>query len=322
MARPFIGIENAPLTKDFNNYPLLTGGALIYTKSGHTLTYVNGYYVCSKKQKGLCQNKDEKNIREGDLKKEVVNFLNKIKVGKKDAEKAVLNLVIEDTNRKLAEIDKNWWLEIVDRTIEAIKSETTQGEKISKGDLRTLKYNFNNLFKAGYKNTLLIFASGFIGSISNDFTPGRLQVFNDMAKKVYVNNSGKITSIELDGLADYALQYLKKRVPDFDEKVKKLLINRIDFPSLNFADACSYFEKNGYRNTLSRMLFRSASAENRRINEIMNVANSLDRRDKIKWWSFLRDWYIRDPSVFCVDSPIVFKQIVESFKNAARNSLS
>jgi len=137
-----------------------------------------------------------------------------------------------------------------------------------------------------------------------------------MIEKMYINDDGKILKIKLQGLADYAFAYLCFKNHEFLSNWKISIVERIQFKSLNFANVLRYFEKNKYHNALDFTVFKSEYAEREQIKRLFSVMNNFSPKEKLRYWRFLIDHYLKDIIEPYIFDPVSYKKILLKFRDS------
>jgi len=292
MAKKLVKIEHLSSINDFKQ-PLFDGGRLVYADSGHTLTHVNGFYVCSLKQKGKCENKDEESISVKNFERKFIRHIKNLSITKLEADTFKMQMVQEFTplmSKILPVISHKE--DHMGFYIDAIYSELKTKKNISTNEVATIKKDFAELLKLSYPSHLLLMAYGFIEALSL-FENERLvaQGAHLIFDKTYVSDSGAIKKIKLEGLADFTFYYLAHHIPNFMNKWKIPFVDRGSFSTPNFEKACQYFQENDYRSALSYEMYKSKHAEKDQITKIFAVVKDEPPIEKIRFWRFLKDYY-------------------------------
>ena len=280
--------------------PLFRRGNLIYESSGHPLIYSKGYYACSLKQKKGCHNDAEKSQKAKDFERKFMRYVKSLEITQSDVHKIKLEIA-----GRLLEIESENRVEIDQKTagmeslIQSMAKKTRKKKNINRRDVGKLKKIFLELVRLNYPNFLAILAAGFIEIFTwSQYPRAKALMISFMMEKIYITNSGRITKIKFEGLADYIFKYLC-RIPNFNNeftnKLEGLIIDRIPFAN-NFSEAIKIFKQSNYRNALSYgTIFHSNYYEKKVINTLFNAVNNVKSNEKIRFFNFLNKYYIRHP---------------------------
>lgn len=241
---------------------------LVYKESGHTLTHLRGYYVCSKKQKGQCKNQAEKNLSIINFERKFSRYTDNLRIDESVGKK--LFYEIQKKNIDLREIydDKTERQQNNMQTvIDAIKKDVELGKEIRKSDI----YCFNDYYKSTLKITFIFYIALVLeGTIvvfgRSDLTAkDRMAQFITLINKTFISNTGSIESIELECLGDYIFSYLQNKIPGYLHNFKIPLVDRKKFESLDPIEAIKNFEADNFRNVLSYSMFANKYGEDEQI---------------------------------------------------------
>ncbi|OGF63108.1 hypothetical protein A2662_02370 [Candidatus Giovannonibacteria bacterium RIFCSPHIGHO2_01_FULL_45_33] len=211
-------------------------GALTFFKSEHTLTRDKDYYVCSKKQKGQCDNPNEKRIKAPVLER---NF-----------SRLAMKFRIPEGNEIF--IFKNIYGKILHAYIDEIME--SQNDSFGAG-VEAMKAELKERNMQEFQRALSGTKESFIDEIKNDnLTPitalltGTMMVLakkepsetdvgkliSYLSKKIYLDDNGDISKIKLHKLGSFAIQYIEKLIPGYSRNFFHLLTRSETFESLEF----------------------------------------------------------------------------------------
>ena len=159
MSKSLLRIDQIPFLKDFKK-PLFERGTLMYEKSGHSLTFSNGYYICTQKLKQKCNDKNEKNLKADVFERKFTRHIESLKLDEIQAHMAVLQITQDFIPLKNEFMKENLGKkDIYDATLDAITSELKDNRNIIKKDKKDLKEVYQQLLRAYYPNFLFFFLS-------------------------------------------------------------------------------------------------------------------------------------------------------------------
>ncbi len=282
---PFINLEEAPLS----HYR----GFLVYEKSGHVLTYNNGYYICSQKLKGKCSNTAESNIRLDIFKKELQAITPVFKADEKslknifyELEKIKIDIVVKIDEEAETKIN------LMNDTLVVMEQDLKKDVKFKLSDIQTLKSIYLELLKIAYPHLLISIFQECIKTFGGLHPePVMNQVMQLLIQKVYLNDNGKILKIKFEGWGDYMFQYLSKKLPDYLRNLKVPIVDRRQFADLDVMKTLYYFKRNFYRDTLSCSLFSSRYQEEKFIESMFLYIKNAKPKEFLNVWYFLKDYW-------------------------------
>jgi hypothetical protein len=300
--------------------PLFQWGNLVYEKSGHVLTYTKGYYACSLQQKGQCTDKEEKYLKATDFERKFFRHFKLLEISKGKADELKLRMaatLLELQRQQLGEIEIR--RNEMDEFIEAIAKDMKAKRPVSVKAIGKLKSVYFDLIRLHYPNFLYLIAANFIEAFSEEMRPHptvRAYGIMFMIEKMRLADDGKIKNIKLEGIADYAFQ-LMSHVPGFVDKLDIPIVEKNDFPSLDFSEAVKYFQKNDYKDTFSRAIFRSSYAKKKILDQLFGAVENVAPNEKLRFWRFLKDYLSAIPWNVFLSSDLTYEKLIEEFKKAA-----
>lgn len=279
-------------------------GQLIYEKSGHTLTFSNGYFICSRKCKKLCNDKTELSIKYRNLEKKFAYLLPNFKISEPVAKDMFYELdKIGVDLRKDIEKEVKFGMQTMDATLVCIKQSLAKNGKIKPSDTKTLKEEYYKLFKIGFPYRLMTISQEILKLLS---TLGEENILSQKAvasiiiKNIYLTNDGKISKIRLEKWPDFLFQLIKHKSPDYLDDIKDKIIDRIDFDFLDFNHAIEFFSKDGYKNTFSFGEFGSICSKDQLFKDIEKRIKGGSSEQYFNFWYNVRDgiWEFPESSTF------------------------
>ena len=202
-------------------------GQLIYEKSGHTLTFSNGYFICSKKCKKLCNDKTELSIKYRNLEKKFAYLLLNFTIPKEVARDMFYELdKIGVGLRKDIEKDIKLNMEMMDATLACIKQDFAKNGKIKPSDTNILKEEYYKLLKIGFPGQLVGISQSLLkllGMIKEDRILVQKTMASVVIKNIYLTNDGKISKIRLERWCDFLFRLVERKVPDYLKKIENKL---------------------------------------------------------------------------------------------------
>lgn len=288
--------------------PIFNNGMLIYEKSGHALTPIKDYYSCAEKQKGRCTNKSEKMIKRSAFERKFRSYLKSMKIDSQTTIKLFYNIEKESTDLFadiLMELHKK--RDRMAITLKAMEKDFKKTGKVKKDDFTDLKQLFSGIYKLVYPKTLIELMRKMIVYSSNfEFDKTDLKDFEMLVDKLYINNSGKIVKIKMEGWGDFMLQYLDKKIPFYSNRLQIPIIDRIKFPSLSVPEVISFFARNNFRNILSYGPFASQYNEDQFIHKIYKNQQKAKPQELIQVGYLLKDMAWANPLGYVQPMTITF----------------
>lgn len=281
-----------------NGSPELNRGVLVYEKSGHTLTFHKGNYICSLKQKGQCSDETEKSQDYINLEKRLQRAIMPLLVPDKEGEKCFYELERWGVDiRQKMEREITLKKEVMDAIVQVCKKEN----KITQRDEKDLKDLYVKMVEICYPNFLLELAKSTIKALS-ELDESRLVsailVF-PLFKKIYITNEGKITAVEMEGLGEYLLKYLKRRIPSWAQDLNIKIIEKLKLPeSVNFIETMDYFKNNHFETVFSYYPFISEYSKNEYFKKMMLLEKKMTIKEKIDFWETVKDQVWQSPLMF------------------------
>lgn len=278
---------------ELNNVPAFNRGDLVYKNSGHTLTQLNGYYICSQRQKRKCVSRKEENLKVIDFKRRFERYVEKLK-----ADEAVLKKLFFEIDRQGVDLreklepEEKRQINNMDACIKAIESDLRNKKKINFGDVSFFKEAYLSRLKINYEYYLLLFV--VMGTLKDlgipkTSTERMANWLATLVNKIYLSDTGKILEIKMEGIGDYILRIIENKIPGYLEKAGVKIVERINFSSLNFVKVMDYFRENKYRDTLSFFPFGSQYAEEKQIKQVLEPLKNLGNKELVKTLYFLKD---------------------------------
>jgi len=282
-------------------------GMICYEKSGHSLTPLGKYFICTQRQKNKCKDNTEQSIKIKNFERNFLSLLDKLKINDQDG----FNLIY-DLEKQFIDIEKEIIKKIsakrdlMSNSIELMKQEIKKDGKIKKHDLYDLLQNFKDIIRIGYPTYLFYMLMKFASSLiefnyDNDYdNDQKIPVI--MIEKIYIKNNGRVAKIKLEGTADLLLQIIQKGSPQYLNNFNIQFETRIKFPSLNIKEAFKYFEENDYKNALSITIYGSKYKEEEKFKKLFKYLNKINNKKIIEACYFLKDYMWRDPLIY-TDTP-------------------
>lgn len=270
--------------------PWFNRGDLIYDKSKHTLTYLNGYYVCSQKQKGKCNISDEKNIKATEFEKNFTEFAKDLLLYEEEAkeifysmDKQGLEIIKKDIFREQQILDR------MQINIKAIERDYKDKKKINYIDIADFKKLFYEELKISYVRFLLIELEDKLKILGNPKFNTSLGVdMSTTVEKIYLSNNGVIQKIKFEGLIDYLFQFLKSKIPGYYQNSRISIIESENFKSLDLKYVFNKFKQDNFRNTLSYFMYGTKYSEDKQIEQLFKNMEGAAPRQIIKTLYFAK----------------------------------
>ncbi|MFA6428694.1 MAG: hypothetical protein WCW02_04125 [Candidatus Buchananbacteria bacterium] len=251
--------------------PTFFEGLLAYKKSGHSLTYINGYYSCALRQKGKCKDNREQSFKAKELDLKFANLLDKWQIDEKTMENEILPEI-----RKVSNKVKEEGLKVIRKkqenmqiTIDAMKKDIKNKKKISSHDLAYIKTLFMDMMRSYFPCCLMAHAGVGLISLHDKDKSG----FTTMFKRVYISDTGRFEYIELEGLGEAVLNFLETKMPGFTKRLG-IPVRGFGLKNTNLSEAMIFFKDNNFRNGLSYSIYRSKHSEDRYFELIFRLSKN------------------------------------------------
>lgn len=282
-------VINTERLKDANKLPLFTRGNLVYEKSGHVLTHTGNYYICSQKCKKMCSNKTEKNLKIITFERKFARQMHPLLISDNIGRELFYKLDKEAIEiRQKVEEELNPIQELLDLTLTCIKQDKRGSGKVNTKDVHDIVEQYFKTLKLSFPNFIVYLIQSNIKSLTmSDVAIAK--AVSAMIDKLYIQDNGKISKLELNGLGDYFFQYLETNIIDYFKNFKISIVKKIKFPSLRLVDAISYFKENSYRNFTGYSVFASEYEEKKQKSGLHSFLSKLTLDDLTDWVYFIRD---------------------------------
>lgn len=263
--------------------PWFINGQLRYTSSGHSLTCVNGNYVCSMRQKSKCLKTDEKNIACEDLEAKFSEYVQSMKLFEPFA-RGIYESVCYDfipTKVKFLKI-QNRHYDNMQTCIDAIERDWKNTKKYNNRVITDFKYYYSEALKATYALYLLtIDVQGTFKTLckndENDFSFW----ISLMSETVYISDDGEIDKIKFEDFPDYIFQFIKTRVPDFLNSLK--IVRSTEYKEFNFVSHIEKLYEADFRgNTYSYSAYVSGYEEKKQLDGIFKGIKTIKGPELLK----------------------------------------
>ena len=291
-------------TKDMLPKHIFRSGQLIYEKSGHTLIFSNGYFICSKKCKKLCNDKTELSIKYRNLEKKFAYLLPNFKIPKEIARDMFYELdKIGVDLRKDIEKDIRLNIETMDATLVCAKQNLAKNGKISPFDTNILKEEYYELLKIGFPGQLVGISQSLLkllGMMEENRTLVQKTMASVVIKNIYLTNDGKISKIKLEGWCDFLFKLVESKVPGYLKNIENKIVDRMHFDSLDFNKAIETFSENNFKDTLSCSGFDSNREKENLFKDIDQLIKNGTSAQYFNFWYNVRDgvWKPQEPNSF------------------------
>lgn len=265
-------------------------GELVFEKSGHSLTYSNGYYVCSQKQKNNCLIKEEDNFKVATLERNFDRLINDLKLDEATARK-----IFYDIERSSVDVIEKYWIKR-DEIIKSMKNDIVLMEqelkskgKIKPSDLTSFKNHYRKTIRLTYIFYLLHFLKQSLLAIGKPDIKNEefAECMLNSIEKIYISDKGKILKIKFEGIFDYLLAIIKSKSPDYLNNFKIPIIERAKFDNLNLLKVIENFERNEFRDTINYFPFGSKYKEDKQIKDTFELMKNAEPKELIKSLNFL-----------------------------------
>jgi len=280
-------------TKDILPKHIFCPGQLIYERSGHTLTFSNNYFICSKKCKKLCNDKTELSIKYRDLEKRFTYLLPNFKIPEQVARDMFYELdKIGVDLRKTIEEETRPGMQTMDATLVCVKQDLTKNGKIKPADTNILKEEYYKLLKIGFPSRLIIISQHILkllSTLEEENILSKKAVALVIIKNIYLTNDGKISEITLEKWCDFLFQLIKRKLPNYLNGIENKIIDRINFDFLNFNNAIESFAKDDYKDTFSFGEFGSMCSKDKLFKEIEERIKGGSHEQYFNFWYNVRD---------------------------------
>ncbi|MBU2539807.1 hypothetical protein KJ786_01435 [Patescibacteria group bacterium] len=281
--------------------PSFNNGQLVFLQSNHSLTFINGYYRCSLRQKGKCNVADELSFKYPVFERRLSRAIQSLKLD----EEIGRNIFYEWDRqaidlRKQIEKDADCIMQDMEATILVMKQEIKKTKKISMRNTKEARERYGKLVKITFPSLM----HGFLSDLLKGLTAiGKTRIGDGLFvsagfEKVYLSKEGKILKVKLQGMNDYLFQYVERKKPDFLKNLPFEIIEKIHFPSLNLLDAMNFFRNNNYKNVLSYSPFTSECVFQKQLKKQTDSIKQLPPLEQIKMWETLKDITWQSPHVF------------------------
>jgi hypothetical protein len=273
-----------------NNTPFFNRGNLVYKNSGHTLTQLNGYYMCSQRQKGksICGN--EGNLKVEDFERRFKRYVDKLKIDEETARKLFYEVDRKGVDlREKIEPQETKQNNNMNICIKAIERDIKDKKKIKTGDITSFKESYIRALKINYEKYLLILIMDCLKFLGKPGTKTSDEWFSTFFYKIYLSDTGKILSLKMEGIGDYIIRLIENKIPGYLKTAEVNITERINFPSLDFVKVMDYFRENNYRDTLSFFPFGSEYAEEKQSKQLFEWMKKAEDKEILKTLYFLKD---------------------------------
>lgn len=283
--------------KRMKGMPPLNDGTLTYEKSGHTLTFINGYYICSQKQKGKCNSEEEKNQKgrqmDERLHKAIMPFKIEENTGRDifyELEKLEIDVI------KSIEEEISQRMELLHATIKACEAEG----KITQKDRRDLKNSLLLMQEIAFPRFAFFITKLTLKCLAElDESYENFRYVCPMFKKVYISDEGEVKAIELQGIDQWLFKYLQKEIPNYGKDLKIKVIDKLNLPdNYNLTEIIKYFRKNNYKDVVTWSAFVSKYSRNKEIDKMLKIINKEGFENQIAFWKRARDYIWQDMTFF------------------------
>ncbi len=285
----------------FHEMPSFNKGQLVFEQSGHSLTFVNGYYRCSLKQKGKCNINHEKNFKYEVFERRLSRAIKTLKL-----EEAIARKIFYDWDKQAVDLrekveeEADLVIQAMEATILVMKEKLKKTKKISAQDNKEARERYGKLIKISFP---CFIHSSLNAGLKALTVIGKTRIGDGLFisvgfEKIYIDNEGKILKVKLEGINDFLFQYIERIKPDYCKKLNFELIDRIKFPSLKFLDVMEFFKNNDYKNTLSYSPFVSKYAFEKQLKKQSDLIKTLPPIEQIKMWETLKDKTWQNPHIF------------------------
>lgn len=285
----------------------LRDGILTFEKSGHSLTFVNGYYVCSRYQKGECTNKEEKRIESLNFEKKLARTLEPLKIREEDLIKCGYEL--ERWGTDLRE-KAHYEILLKQRSMDAILDNCKQKKEISQRDEKDLKDLYVKMLELSYPAFSIEMATPAMEALVLIDQSKRMATVLAFAifKKIYITDDGEITAIELEGYGEYLFKYLSKKIPFWGNNLKIKINYKLDLPNtVNYVEVIEYFKKDNFKNLLSYSVFSSEYSIKKLVDKFTSWEKTRDIEERLIFWRNIKERLWRNPIMFMSPTVIIEK---------------
>jgi len=277
---------------ELSNAPVFNRGNLVYKNSGHTLTHLNGYFMCSQRQKGKCVNRTEENIKVKNFERRFERYIEKLKIDEETARKLFYEIDRRGVDlREKIEPQETRQKNNMDICIKAIEKDIKDKKKIKTGDITFFKEAYINTLKINYEKYLLLLIMDSLKFFGKPGTKTKKMAewFATFVNKIYLSDTGKILSLKMEGIGDYIFKLIENRIPGYLKMAEVNITERINFPSLDLVKVMDYFRENNYRDTLSFFPFGSKYAEEKQAKQLLEWSKKAEEKELVKILYFLKD---------------------------------
>jgi hypothetical protein len=281
----------------YKEKPLLIDGKIIYSKSNHHLTFIGGKYSCQFKLKKQCDSKLEKDIKYQNFERKLISEFQKLAISDKDGIKIFSNL--EKINIDLIEYLLSVWKPIMDNlrnTFELFKQSIKVEGKIKPSDIFYFKNEYLKLLKNSYPQRLLFIMKDTVQYLARPKYKRELaERIQKLVKTIYISDSGRITKIELEGLGDFLFQFLEKQMAGYFPTRILPIVYKQKFENLNILEVIKNWEKNSFRDTLSRLMFESDYSEQRQMERLFYSSRLDNPKEQLELFTILLEYHWKSP---------------------------
>ncbi|MCK9445278.1 hypothetical protein M0Q50_00110 [bacterium] len=285
----------------------LRDGMITYEKSGHSLTFVNGYYVCSKYQKGECINKEEKRIESLNFEKKLARSLESLKIREEDFIKCKYEFERWEIDLR----EKNEYeILLKQQSMDAILDNCKQKGEISQRDEKDLKDLYVKILEFAFPAFSIGMARPVMESLVLIEQSKRMATVLAFAifKKIYITNDGEIKSIDLEGYGEYIFKYLSKKIPFWNNELKIKINYKLDLPNtVNYIDTIEYFKKDNFKFFLSYSIFSSKYSIKKSLDKFITWERIQNIEDRLIFWRNVKERLWQDPLMFLSPTVIIKK---------------
>lgn len=207
----------------FKKLPYFKPGTLIFSDSGHELTFSDRHYRCLKSTHGKCSANGEKQIQTETLERAFGRYARKFKLEKAVGEQVANDLLKNHLWPLLVDLDEpsDTQEEIMSATTEVMRQDSITKQKVAKSDIKDFEEAYIKAQKVDYPLMLCGFILNFAKVAAHpekEATLGRNLAI--LTRKVFLSKDGQIIEIELEPWGWYTMNYISRFVPNYLQALK------------------------------------------------------------------------------------------------------
>jgi len=231
----------------------------MFIESSHYLRLSDRNYRCDLDCRGKCKKK-EPQLNKENMERNFIRYTKKFIIPDNIDDGSFMIRITKDTMHEI--IEGNDWDEMVrssDRledTLEVIKSDVKEFNKIEKNDIETYKNQYSEVNTVNHRLLLTCTITGVLKSFTEP--ENETQMAKDLSylcKRIYIDNSGKIKKILLERWSWYIINLINKKIPGYLKNLEKNGVkiindNNDEILSLDIKEAVNYFSGDKFEEAL------------------------------------------------------------------------